>query len=96
MFGERSAHHLFFDTTELRFAVGGEEVGDTAAGPLFDRHVGVEHRDVERLGQPSPDRGLTRLLEADLGSGAWQRRHGDLDQLEQVDLGYRLLVADAR
>jgi SAM-dependent methyltransferase len=40
-------------------------------------------------------RGICRL-EADLASGAWARRHGDLDQLDQVDLGYRLLVADAR
>ena len=40
-------------------------------------------------------RGVGRL-EADLASGAWHRRHGDLDQLDEVDLGYRLLVADAR
>ena len=37
-------------------------------------------------------------LEADLASGAWQRRHRDLaePELEAIDLGYRLLVADAR
>ena len=40
-------------------------------------------------------RGIGRLV-ADLASGAWARRHGDLDQLDQVDLGYRLLVADVR
>ncbi len=33
-------------------------------------------------------------LEADLSSGAWQRRHGDLAQLAAIDLGYRLVVAD--
>jgi len=33
-------------------------------------------------------------LEADLASGAWQRRHHDLSGRETVDLGYRLLVAD--
>jgi hypothetical protein len=33
-------------------------------------------------------------LEADLASGAWQRRHADLSELESVDVGYRLLVAD--
>jgi SAM-dependent methyltransferase len=33
-------------------------------------------------------------LEEDLSSGAWHRRHGDLDKLEAVDLGYRLVVAD--
>lgn len=35
-----------------------------------------------------------RALEADLNSGAWQRRHAGLDELESIDLGYRLLVAD--
>ncbi len=34
-------------------------------------------------------------LEADLRSGAWQRRHADLAQLPAIDLGYRLVVADA-
>jgi SAM-dependent methyltransferase len=37
-------------------------------------------------------RGVTSL-ERDLSSGAWQRRHGDLDSVESIDLGYRLLVA---
>ena len=39
------------------------------------------------------DRGLERL-EADLASGAWARRHADLLELPELDLGYRLLVAD--
>jgi SAM-dependent methyltransferase len=34
-------------------------------------------------------------LEADLSSGAWHRRHADLAELEAIDLGYRLVVADA-
>ena len=33
-------------------------------------------------------------LEADLGSGEWQRRHADLAELPAIDLGYRLVVAD--
>ncbi len=33
-------------------------------------------------------------LEADLQGGAWERRHGDLDEVATVDVGYRLLVAD--
>ncbi len=33
-------------------------------------------------------------LEADLASGAWQRRHIDLAGLQAIDLGYRLVVAD--
>jgi SAM-dependent methyltransferase len=35
--------------------------------------------------------GLARLR-ADLESGAWERRHGDLLELEELDLGYRLLT----
>ena len=31
-------------------------------------------------------------LEADLASGAWQRRHADLADLRRIDLGYRLVV----
>ena len=33
-------------------------------------------------------------LEADLASGEWQRRHADLAELDEIDLGYRLVVAD--
>jgi SAM-dependent methyltransferase len=36
--------------------------------------------------------GIARLR-ADLESGEWARRHGDLLELEELDLGYRLLVA---
>jgi hypothetical protein len=38
--------------------------------------------------------GLARLR-ADIESGAWQRRHADLLELEELDLGYRLLVTGA-
>jgi SAM-dependent methyltransferase len=31
-------------------------------------------------------------LEADLATGAWQRRNGHLMELEELDLGYRLVV----
>jgi SAM-dependent methyltransferase len=37
------------------------------------------------------EEGVARLA-ADLESGAWQRRHADLLGLEQLDLGYRLLI----
>ena len=40
-------------------------------------------------------RGIGRL-EADLANGAWHERHADFDHSDAVDLGYRLLVADAR
>jgi len=32
-------------------------------------------------------------LRADLDSGAWHERHADLLDLDEVDLGYRLIVA---
>jgi SAM-dependent methyltransferase len=34
-------------------------------------------------------------LEADLASGEWQRRHAEFDEMAAIDLGYRLVVADA-
>jgi len=34
-----------------------------------------------------------RALEDDLASGAWARRHHDLLELDELDLGYRLLYA---
>jgi len=40
------------------------------------------------------DRGSARLA-ADLQSGDWDRRHGHLRQLGQLDLGYRLITARA-
>jgi SAM-dependent methyltransferase len=38
--------------------------------------------------------GLARLR-ADLASGEWERRHGALRAREEIDLGYRLLVAES-
>ncbi len=40
------------------------------------------------------DDGLRRLA-ADLQSGAWEHQHRDLFKLAELDLGYRLIVADA-
>ncbi len=36
--------------------------------------------------------GLARLA-ADLESGAWQDRHADLLDRDELDVGYRLIVA---
>jgi SAM-dependent methyltransferase len=33
-------------------------------------------------------------LAADLASGAWDARHGDLRERDELDLGYRLVIAD--
>lgn len=47
-----------------------------------------------RLPGPVVDAGLARLA-ADLGSGAWDRRHRALRGQAEADLGYRLVVAEA-
>jgi SAM-dependent methyltransferase len=39
------------------------------------------------------EEGLTRLRR-DLSAGEWQRRHADLLQKSELDLGYRLLIAE--
>jgi SAM-dependent methyltransferase len=39
--------------------------------------------------------GFRDRLAADLESGAWRARHGDLLDLEEIDLGYRLLFTSA-
>jgi SAM-dependent methyltransferase len=46
-----------------------------------------------RLSTEEVERGLT-ALRADLDSGAWQERHRDLLALDELDLGYRLVIAD--
>jgi hypothetical protein len=33
-------------------------------------------------------------LAADIGSGAWKARHSDLLERSEIDLGYRLVVAE--
>jgi SAM-dependent methyltransferase len=43
--------------------------------------------------KPLLDKGLQQLKN-DLASGAWTRRQADILQLPELDLGYRLLVAD--
>jgi SAM-dependent methyltransferase len=46
-----------------------------------------------RLEPDEVEDGLTRLA-ADLHSGDWTRRHGGLLDLDELDLGYRLVVAE--
>jgi SAM-dependent methyltransferase len=45
------------------------------------------------LGPTELDSGL-RALESDLASGAWERRHGHLLDLEQLDCGHRLISVE--
>jgi SAM-dependent methyltransferase len=52
-------------------------------------------RGMSWLAQLTPDvlaRGSARLA-ADLQSGEWDRRHGHLRRLDQLDVGYRLITA---
>jgi SAM-dependent methyltransferase len=46
-----------------------------------------------RVTRQQVERAVTRL-KADLESGAWQARHRDLLDLEALDLGYRVVVAE--
>jgi SAM-dependent methyltransferase len=47
-----------------------------------------------RLGSDELADGLARLR-AELASGAWERRHGALRRLDEIDLGYRLVIAES-
>jgi hypothetical protein len=47
-----------------------------------------------RLGEPAV-RPAVEQLAADLRSGEWERRYGHLRTLEEIDLGYRLVVSPA-
>lgn len=48
-----------------------------------------------QLGEQVLAPGLRRLA-ADLDSGRWHQRHGDLMQREELDAGYRLVIAEVR
>jgi hypothetical protein len=44
-----------------------------------------------------PEAAVTRALDrlrADLDSGAWARRHADLLELDELDLGYRVITVE--
>jgi SAM-dependent methyltransferase len=44
--------------------------------------------------EPSAVDRAVAALRADLDSGAWQERHSDLLALDELDLGYRLVIAE--
>jgi SAM-dependent methyltransferase len=46
-----------------------------------------------RVDQGEVDQALSRLR-ADLESGAWHKRHDDLLELDELDLGYKLVTAE--
>ena len=47
---------------------------------------------ISSFARPDFDAGLARLA-VDLASGAWARKHGDLVERTELDVGYRLVVA---
>ena len=49
-------------------------------------------RGISSFARPDLDPGLARLA-ADLADGAWARRHGDVLARTELDIGYRLVVA---
>ena len=59
----------------------------------LDRSVRAAISIFARLDAREIDRGLTRLR-ADLRTGAWEARHAALLQLDQLDLGYRVAIAE--
>lgn len=93
---------------EIVSALGGGEVGpvpiphDCADGFLgafwrrpgayLDARVRSGISTCARLPRGELAAGLRRLA-ADVRSGAWEERHRDLLELDEVDLGYRLIVA---
>jgi hypothetical protein len=60
---------------------------------FLDQRVRQSTSGFSLISQDAVARGLRRLR-ADLDSGAWQDRYGDLNQLEELDVGLRLLIAD--
>ena len=59
----------------------------------LDRSVRAAISIFARLDAREIERGLTRLR-ADLRTGAWEARHAELLQLDQLDLGYRVAIAE--
>jgi len=73
-------------------------------GRSYEQHRRPDPRIVARILAALGDAGLARLgedvvratterLATDLVSGAWERRYGHRRGLEEVDLGYRLVVS---
>ena len=44
------------------------------------------------IGDAEREAGMARLS-ADLASGEWRRRHGHLLELDELDLGYQVIIA---
>ena len=62
-------------------------------GAYLDPDVRGSISGLARLGEHGVRPAIERLA-ADLSSGAWDRRYGHLRALEEIDLGYRLVIGD--
>jgi SAM-dependent methyltransferase len=105
----RIDREIFLPMTELRRALGGATVFDVPiprdcrdgflgaywARPAAYLDAGVRSAisSFAKLGEAELADGLARLR-ADLDSGEWQRRHGAVLARSELDLGYRLVVAE--
>jgi SAM-dependent methyltransferase len=58
----------------------------------LDPHVQASISTLARLPRDVVQRGMGRLAD-DLASGAWMRKHGELLELDELDLAYRLFIA---
>ena len=58
----------------------------------LERGVRASISALTRLGETAVRPALERLA-ADLRSGAWEHRYGHLLELDEIDLGYRLVVS---
>lgn len=63
-------------------------------GAYLDPQVRAGISTFATMSSPDLHRGLGRLA-ADLADGSWEKRHRDLLELDEIDLGYRLIVAAA-
>jgi SAM-dependent methyltransferase len=105
----RIDRHIFLPLGELRRILGRSQLIDVPiprdcrdgflgaywARPAAYLEAGVRSAtsSFAKLGEAELAGGLA-CLRADLASGAWQRRHGHVLAERELDLGYRLVVAD--
>jgi hypothetical protein len=66
---------------------------DAAPAAYLDRRVRDGISVFSRLGESEIDGALARLHD-DLESGAWNARHSELLELEELDLGYCVVIAE--
>lgn len=59
-----------------------------------EAYLGPEVRaGISSFARPGTETGLERLR-ADLESGAWRARHGHLSKADELDVGYRIVIAE--